>query len=245
MIGGIVIEDIHNHTKYSDGIDTAEDIIKNAIKCGVNTVGISDHSRALLLSYPNYLNFDLYVNEVESLKEEYKEKINILTGIELNLNFESAGEEDSIPFYKFNDLDYVLFEHVDGTAPYKPITEYCVRLKDLGRIRQKIRTEAGLAHTSLLELSEIYSNGKGIEYGMDCVIGMLKEYDLFWEINVERDHKYFDYMQENWNSHEVVTLFKKIKKNGVKIHPGSDTHDTRWYEIERVKVANSIAVYEF
>lgn len=240
----INIEDIHNHTIYSDGDHTPEEIIENALKHGLDIVGISDHNRALLLRYPNYQNFYSYLDELKFLKNKYKNNINVLTGIELNLNFESEDEEGSIPFDKFDCLDYVLFEHVDGTAPYKAITKYCVRLKDLSRIRKKVKCQAGLAHTDLLQLSQIYSEDKGIEYGMDSVIAMLKEYDLFWEINVCREHGYFDYILRNRDRYEVSTLFRKLRDNSIRMRVGSDTHYLKMYDSERVRLGNFMMIFK-
>ena len=175
----------------------------------------------------------------------YRGKIKILTGIELNLNFEDEQEENNIPFDKFDKLDFCLFEHVDGTEPYKPITKYCIRLKDINQIRQRVKCEAGLAHTDLLELSEIYSNGKELEYGMDCVISMMKEYNLFWEINTDKEHHYFDYIVNNWRASNIQKLFMKLKDNGVKIRSGSDTHNLRFYRIDRVRISNSMSAFEY
>ncbi|HQC15322.1 PHP domain-containing protein, partial [Mesotoga prima] len=35
--------DIHNHTTYSDGRNTVEEVIQSALKEGLQIVGISDH----------------------------------------------------------------------------------------------------------------------------------------------------------------------------------------------------------
>lgn len=216
----------------------------NGIKTGMKTIGLSDHNRALLHRYPDYGNLNKYFLELNMLKNKYKGKVQVLAGVEINLNFENPYEEESMPFDIFNTLDYVLLEHVEGTTPYKPITPYCIKLRDLCRIRQKIKVKAGLAHTSLLELSQIYSEGRGLEYGMDLVIGMIKEYDLFWELNVDKGHKYFDFMLKNWCSQEVKTLFRKLKKNKIEMHAGSDIHWLGSYNRERIGLANLIAAYE-
>ena len=38
--------DLHMHTIWSDGTNTAEEMVQEAIRKGLETVGISDHSSA-------------------------------------------------------------------------------------------------------------------------------------------------------------------------------------------------------
>lgn len=124
LIGGLSIKDIHNHTIYSDGDSTPEEIIQNAIKNGLNTVGISDHNRALFFREPEYECLYSYINEINMLKQYYRNDIQVLMGIELNLNFEYDDEIDTISFDIIRTLDYILLEHLDGTAPSKPVTQF-------------------------------------------------------------------------------------------------------------------------
>ena len=74
----------HTHTQYCDAKNTAEEMVLVAIERGLSTLGFSGHS---------YLHFDdsytmcleeyeSYANEINALKEKYKDKIRILCGIE-------------------------------------------------------------------------------------------------------------------------------------------------------------------
>ncbi len=74
----------HTHTCFCDGENTAEEMIQKAIELGFSELGFSGHS---------YIDFDkescmslenteLYKQEIADLKEKYKDKINILLGIE-------------------------------------------------------------------------------------------------------------------------------------------------------------------
>ncbi|MCF0142319.1 MAG: histidinol-phosphatase HisJ family protein [Parasporobacterium sp.] len=76
----------HNHTTYSDGKNTPREMIEEALRLGLTSIGISDHS---------YTAFDIdycmspesekeYIAEIRALKEEYKDRINVLLGIELD-----------------------------------------------------------------------------------------------------------------------------------------------------------------
>ena len=90
----------HTHTTYCDGKNTAEETVQKAIELGLSEIGFSGHS---------YTEFDLepcmtregtesYKKEIKALKEKYKDKINILLGIEYD--YQSAEPLD--------DYDYIL-----------------------------------------------------------------------------------------------------------------------------------------
>ncbi len=92
--------DLHVHTTYSDGKNTPEEVVQSAIKKGITTLGFSDHS---------YLPFDIegsvtpeeienYKAEISRLKEKYKDKINILCGV----------EQDYYSETETADYDYVI-----------------------------------------------------------------------------------------------------------------------------------------
>lgn len=64
--------DLHMHTMYSDGTDTAEEILKNVQKKGLNTIAITDHNNANV--YEELEKMDV--------KQFYSGKI--IPGVELN-----------------------------------------------------------------------------------------------------------------------------------------------------------------
>ena len=75
---------LHSHTTYCDGANSAEEMVLAAIEKGFDVFGFSGHS---------YLKFDdtwcmskenteKYYEEIHALKEKYKDKITILCGIE-------------------------------------------------------------------------------------------------------------------------------------------------------------------
>ncbi len=82
-----MICDLHTHTNYCDGVNTPKEMLLSAIEKGLKTYGFSSHS---------YLPFDpswnmsptdekAYVAEVKALREEYKDKIEVLLGTEFDL----------------------------------------------------------------------------------------------------------------------------------------------------------------
>ena len=50
--------DLHNHTKFSyDGSNTPEEIIENAIRHGVDVIGITDHQFSIGENLPIYYEY--------------------------------------------------------------------------------------------------------------------------------------------------------------------------------------------
>ncbi len=80
----MIKRDLHLHTVFSDGKNTPEEMVLSAISKGLKVLGFSTHS---------YTFFDEryciaknkiseYKDTVYALKEKYKDKINILCGVE-------------------------------------------------------------------------------------------------------------------------------------------------------------------
>ena len=97
----MIYSNLHTHSIYSDGAHTPREIVEQAISQGMSAIGISDHS---------YTFFDTryciaeeqnlqYINELRALKKEYKGKIDVLVGIELDAFSEG---------YSKADFDYII-----------------------------------------------------------------------------------------------------------------------------------------
>jgi histidinol phosphatase-like PHP family hydrolase len=240
--GGIYVHDFHNHSTHSDGSSPIEEIVLNAIKNGLDEVGITDHHRAFFEESPKLECFEEYIDRIKILKLRFKDKIKVKAGIEVNLNYNDPDEEKRIRWELLSKADYVLLEAPDGVGAWYEPTPYLVKFKDIGRIVEKANCKCGLAHTDLFKLAKKYKNCRGIEYGLDYVIGVMKKYNLFWELNTRYDHYYFDDIIDNWNSKDVIMLFNKLKENKIEIVAGSDTHVIEEdFNLKRLKLANMIA----
>ncbi|MBO4759238.1 MAG: histidinol-phosphatase [Spirochaetaceae bacterium] len=83
---------LHTHTKFCDGKNTAEEMVLAAIEKGFDVLGFSAHSLHPLdpMFYSavdeiwsmHKADFGSYVNEINRLKEKYSSKIKILLGFE-------------------------------------------------------------------------------------------------------------------------------------------------------------------
>ena len=76
--------DYHIHTTYSDGRNTPEEYIEEAIRKGFTRIGFSDHSCVPFDPYPGvaYDRFSEYKAAIDALKEKYAGKITVYCGME-------------------------------------------------------------------------------------------------------------------------------------------------------------------
>ncbi len=79
-----MINDYHVHTTFCDGKNTPEEMVLKAIEKGMTLLGFSAHSYTFFdESYClRKERYDEYKGEINRLKEKYKDKIEILCGIE-------------------------------------------------------------------------------------------------------------------------------------------------------------------
>ncbi len=78
--------DLHTHTLWCDGHSTPEQVVLSAIEKGLTTIGVLAHSYCDFEPeyFLHYSKVDDFIDEVNGLKEKYKEKIKVLCGIELD-----------------------------------------------------------------------------------------------------------------------------------------------------------------
>ncbi len=233
-----MIQDIHSHTYYSFcGKDKPETIVEAAIDGGIELFGISDHSYGIGQSKSNVFmskDDDLfedyertlirYYDHINLIKQKYSKKIKILCGIEvgtdLGRNRAPLPESVDISFF-----DYCLVEGVDQI-------ENSSLKGDIFKFAKRAGCTTGIAHTDMF--SFIKSLGlKPLEY-----FKKLAEHNIFWEMNVSFDsiHNYREhgYVIEFFNNPEQQEI---IRKSGVKLSVGFDSHRVEDYRSDRVKDA--------
>ena len=75
------MRDLHMHTVFSDGKKTAEEMVREAIRLGLDTVGISDHSSGDPCGMTKEES-KAYREEIGRLKKKYAGQIRVLCGLE-------------------------------------------------------------------------------------------------------------------------------------------------------------------
>ena len=134
--------DLHMHTVYCDGADTAEDMIRSAIDKGLKVVGLSGHSftphdQSYCMSREDTLR---YIEEVNTLREKYAGKIRVLLGLELDY---------------YADTDTTPYDYLIGSVHYlftdSGWEKYC---RILGSEEEADRPDADAAAFSLVRFTD-------------------------------------------------------------------------------------------
>lgn len=202
------IHDLHNHTIYSyDGRNTPEEIIKTALANGIDKVGISDHQFSMSG------RFREYAEEITALKEKYSAKIEVLLGLEIGTR---PAPNDFLMSYS-HLLDYCLFESLDS-----PIAMDFYEFLGWAKL---FNCPIGLAHTDIFALE--------LRYNAD-ILKIMKENDIFWEINTSGNYNYYYDFLTNGEKRE------KVRKSGITLSVGSDTHWAGDYNARKVIAANEL-----
>lgn len=93
----MILRDYHVHTNLCDGKDSPEEVVISAIEKGFTALGFSGHN-TLRDEYwcMSRENTEVYRKEVSRLKEKYRDKLEILCGIEQDYYSEPATGYDYI-----------------------------------------------------------------------------------------------------------------------------------------------------
>ncbi len=109
--------DLHTHTTFSDGKNTPEEMVQAAIEKGMGCIGFSDHC---------YTSFDEsyclpkhrlkeYRDTIYALKEKYRDRIEVLCGIEQDLYSDTPTDDyeyviGSLHYLKVGD-EYIVLDY--------------------------------------------------------------------------------------------------------------------------------------
>ncbi len=231
-----MIQDLHAHTYYSYcGKDSPEAVIQNAIAKGIELMGISDHYYGIVMNRPSFVYesdeakvrihtnaLQRYYEHIKLLAEKYKDYIEVWCGVEIaTLDWGYTLLPDGVDVSMF---DFCLIEHLqDKETTVSNVFDF---------VRRCGCKRTGLAHMDLP--AYITSN----EIDRDSFFKKMKEYNVFWELNVNydsihhfREHQYVKAFFEN---HKLV---EEIKKSGISLSVGFDGHRLADYAADRVIAA--------
>lgn len=123
------LQNLHTHTSFCDGKDSAEEIIKTALSKGFGGIGFSGHS---YMSYSPSHSMSLngtkqYKKEVLKLKQKYNGQIDVFLGLEVDAysNVDLSGYEyliGSLHYLKIGN-EYVGFDR-SSQVVYDIIKDY-------------------------------------------------------------------------------------------------------------------------
>lgn len=227
--------DLHTHhhrCNHAEG--NISDYIESAIDKGVDVIGISDHSPFFYSDkdalYPNIAmkksEFENYIKEVLSLKETYKDKIEVLLGIE------SDYFPDFINLYadKYNayPFDYIIgsVHFIDGVSVFDH--HHWSQLSREEKIKHKQRyyqliqqsAKSGvfqvLGHIDVMKTrhSDFLSLPNKI---IDDTLKVIANYEIAIEVNTSGDFK-----ECGW--YPATDILERMFFYGIDVTFGSDAH---------------------
>ena len=195
--------DLHNHTHFSyDGSNTPEEVIENALSNGIEVIGITDHQFSIGADIRKYISC------INKCKEKYINKITILCGLEIGTR---PKPDDFLVSYS-EQLDYCLFESIDSLS--------AMDFYEFLEWTRLFKCPVGLAHTDIFSLEK--------RYGVD-IFKILKQYNLFWEINTSGNYNYYYDFITNKEKQE------RVKNSNITLSIGSDTHWIGDFSVNKIK----------
>ncbi|MDO8570316.1 MAG: histidinol-phosphatase [Candidatus Daviesbacteria bacterium] len=251
-----MIFDSHVHTHYSHGDSEVYRVILGAIKKNIQGVGFSEHFHYNYFSDTGWPtingnevkgtvseNFQLYYTAAQKAKEEFKDKINILVGVEIdflpgiNKKIKAAIEEkvfkgkSSTDQKKGYEFDFIMGSTHFLGQPLKYFTDYKTQGEDwlineyFNSIEEAIKSKLFdiIAHP---ELIKYYIDKKFSDYRqrIETIVKLLAEYQVAVDVNT-------DYLLDpNVHTVEVsrmnpgVEMIKLCLKNNIPLVLGSDAH---------------------
>lgn len=196
---------LHNHTSFSDGAFSPEEIVQAAIRGGLEGIGISDHfftSKVYHgLSYEAWhdIDFAAYLTMATRLKQESAAPIKVWVGIELDSCLKRVGKPlEALPWPAINTLDYLLIEYV-GEGDLGGLS-----LGDVEKVRNLCRIPVILAHPNIERLTETVP--------LNLVVEVLRRHRVAIEIPAGTRNEFF------WNRIDPTPLRR------VALTIGTDTH---------------------
>lgn len=198
--------DLHNHSNWSDGTPTLEEMAVHAMKMGYQYLAVSDHSRSLHVA--NGLKEEELLEEIEAI-DRLNKKFNGFTLLKASeVDIKADGTLD-FPDKLLEKLDVVVASiHSGFKQGREKITERMVAAIHNHYVNI-------IAHPT----GRLISKREGYEIDMDKVIGACSETGTALEINC-----YYDRLDLN------DINCRKAKESGVMIAISTDAHhvDQMW-----------------
>ncbi len=213
----------HSHSTYCDGKGSLEDYVTEALKQNLTALGFSGHAP---LPFPNDWTMKdsalkAYLTEAARLKEKYKERIELYTGLEID--YISGLMAPADPFYASLGLDFIIGSvHVlkDTSTGEYPGIDYTD--KDMEQLL------AGSFNEDPKHLVRTYYSRvrSMIQKGGFTFLGHM---DVVKKTNI--GSKYFN-EHESWYYEEVLHTLEEVQSAGIMMEV--NTGNSRWQGIESI-----------
>jgi histidinol phosphatase-like PHP family hydrolase len=196
---------LHNHTLYSDGDFTVDEVVSWARREGITHLAITDHFETSKIIDPlRSVDLPSYLRDIQRAKERHVGHLEILAGVEIDTNPERCDLYE-LPFDLLNQLDLVLFEYVEdplyGGVP----------INELRHLVRELHVPFGLCHW---DMDRIFPR-RDPDWLADKVaeLGAFVEVPTSW--HYKRDGRFL---------YEHSERFYRAFRDRVKVSVGTDMH---------------------
>lgn len=194
------LQNLHTHTIFCDGKNSCREIVEQAVKLGFNSIGFSGHGYTSFDS--NYCmskeNTLKYIQEVKSLKEEYKGIINVYLGVEFDL----MSEGSLLPY------DYVI-----GSVHYAKNNNGKYFSLDIKNTELLMKTVDEEFSGNPMALAKCYYNQLASLPDVLSRVDVVGHFDLITKANDEK--RIIDTTCGEYKSYVKDAIRKLVKKVGV------------------------------
>ncbi|MDD5016955.1 MAG: PHP domain-containing protein [Eubacteriales bacterium] len=198
--------DYHTHTVHSHGMGSVKDNAEAAIAKGLESVGITDHSVSHFFYGVKNKRFGYYMSCIDDAKKAYADRIDIKSGIELNL----TGFDGSFDMPEGYQFDTVILGYHKG-AVYKDITSAWRFFTGHRRVNEVTKAYILAIQTGLIDIVSHPGYGVPVDYRMLAMA--CADYGTLFEVN----EKHADLSAEN--IHEAASAGAKFVISSDAHHP--------------------------
>lgn len=244
----MIKENWHTHTKRcGHAIGTDEEYVQAAIQAGIQVLGFSDHAAYIEPFPPERMNYEQvpeYMESIRSLKEKYKDQIEIHLGMEVEYY---PDQWDTLSKYR-KELEYcILGQHqitFNGVSSYdvndrKNLSSYVDKLEEA--------CKHGLcdyiAHPDVILYGWQDIHDEAVKAAAERIAEISIRYDMPLELNCGSGVIYNKKHYQSGPRYAYPTreFFEVFAKHNCKIIIGIDCHDPNLFLTdENVKKALSV-----
>lgn len=202
--------DLHMHTTYTDGANSIEEMVKEAVRLGREYIGLTDHSKhEYVTGGMDEKKYELYSKEIDAVRKKYEGKIEILKSAETDIL-----KDGSLDFERktLEKMDYVLGAiHTNLNMSREEMTKRLVKCIESNTVDI-------IAHPT----ARLINKREPINLDLDRLFEAAKEHNVIMEIDSPPDR--LDLNDEN---------ILKAKKYGLKFSIDTDSHRTTQMQFMR------------
>lgn len=227
----------HIHSTYCDGKNTLEEMVLSAVKKGLTSIGFSSHAYQKFDNHCtiSFSDIQKYKYEISTLKEKYKDKIEIYTGIERDYFSDDHSDYDFV----IGSVHYLKPDIASCVDAGKQVMIDNVNKNYLGNYLSYVKDYYELMHTlpkktncdiiGHFDIISIYNDGNAFfdenskeyqKYALDAAEYIIKNSNCIFEIN--SGAVYRGYKKSFYPS---LLILKAIKKLGGEIILTTDCHN--------------------